>query len=72
MGLDSRQCVVVVAPCRVVDTSRPLDTAVRAFGAVIRRSNVALSEGWSLPGNQVDAESGSPATRTPSEVLSQP
>lgn len=33
---------------------------------------MALSEGWSLEGNQVEAALGSQATKTPSSVLIQP
>src|SRR4051812_10372347 len=50
----------------------PLAITVRPCGAVISKSNVALSLGWSLLGNQVCAPLGWHATNTPSDVRIQP
>ena len=38
----------------------------------MRMSYVALSPGWSLEGNHVEAAFGSQATKTPSSVFIQP
>ena len=62
----------VEPPLSYVETSRPLETAVSPFGALIRMSKVALSDGWSLDGNQVEAALGSQATKTPSVVFIHP
>ena len=40
----------------------PLAAASNPVGTVSRNRNVALSEGWSLPGNHVAAPAGSLAT----------
>ena len=53
--------VVVPAP-GIVSASVPLAATVRPSGTVMRKVKVALSEGWSLAGNQVRAASGSATT----------
>jgi len=50
----------------------PLAITVRPSGAVISKSKVALSLGWSLLGNQVCAPLGWQATKIPSGVRIQP
>jgi hypothetical protein len=49
-----------------------LATAVNPSGTVMRKVKVALSDGWSLPGNQVWAPAGSEATNVPSALAIQP
>ena len=72
MGLLSRQCVTVVSPLSCVDMRRPLEMPVSPLGALMRMSYVALSAGWSLEGNQVEAALGSQTTKTPSAVFIHP
>ncbi len=49
-----------------------MPTEVRPFGIVVRISNVALSRGVLLFGNQPCEPIGSPTTKAPSSVLNQP
>lgn len=72
MGWAVCQWYVVVAPETFRDVSSPLETAVRPRGTVAVRLYVALSLGWSLPGNQAIDPTGSPSATDPSAVLSQP
>jgi hypothetical protein len=53
IGLLSRQRHVVEVSVSVFDTSVPLPIAVRPFGTVIAKSQVAKSLGVSLTGIQV-------------------
>ena len=53
---------VDVAPSSVRRTSRPLLTASSGASTVAVIENVALSDGWSLDGNHVDAPTGSATT----------
>jgi hypothetical protein len=73
-AIGSRACqVVVVQPCRVLlPTSTPFDKDSRPCGAVIRVVKDALSSGWSLTGNQVEATSGCPTMTMPSSVAKTP
>src|SRR5688500_4234424 len=62
IGLLSAHRQVVVSPLSVVETSRPLASAVFPSGTVIAKSKVAKSFGVSLAGNQVGAPCGSLTT----------
>src|SRR5918995_3909998 len=63
----------VVLPASVtLETSTPLASAVLPSGTVIAKSNVALSFGLSLTGNQPGEPCGSFTTNAPSAVLTQP
>ncbi|GAA2928556.1 hypothetical protein GCM10011428_52100 [Streptomyces violaceus] len=55
-----------------VRTSRPLATPRSPPGTVRRKVKSALSEGWSLQGKTVCAESGWQHTAKPSGVATQP
>ena len=72
IGSEASQCQVARLPRGVVPASTPLATASRPRGTVIRNENAALSSGWSLAGNQVEAPSGWPATSAPSSVWMKP
>ena len=52
--------------------SAPLAIASVPRGTVIEMSKLALSVGWSLLGNQVGEPCGSPTTKAPSLVRTQP
>lgn len=61
-----------VQPSReVCDWSTPLLIAWVPSGTLTETSKVALSSGWSLPGNHQTAESGSCAATPPSGVRCQ-
>jgi hypothetical protein len=64
---------VVQPPALVRGPGTPMLRADRPSGTVIASAKVALSEGWSLTGNQVLADSGWPRASAPSApLLSQP
>lgn len=56
----------------VLPPGTPLLTAVTPCGTVISKSYAALSDGWSLTGNQVLADSGWPSAIAPSAVCRNP
>src|SRR6478736_6242627 len=63
----------VVLPAAVVcDTRTPLAIAVSPAGTVMVKSNVALSRGLSFTGYHAGDPCGSPTTKAPSSVGTQP
>src|SRR3954452_490165 len=63
----------VVRPAEVLlPRSFPFAIAWSPAGAVMWKVNDALSRGWSLAGNQLEAPWGSPATIAPSSVWMNP
>ena len=72
IGSGMSQTKVVVPSPGMVSASVPLAATVRPSGTVMRKVKAALSEGWSLPGNQVRAASGSATTKVMSPASIQP
>ncbi len=72
MGSSIVQVQVVVAPFCTGGDGVPLATATVPAGTVTWNVNVALSEGWSLDGNQRWAASGSLIVYEPPGVRIQP
>ncbi len=72
MGASVRQWKAVRPPARVLETSSPLETAVRPLGTDTVMSYPALSDGWSSPGNHAMEPTGSPSASAPSSVPNQP
>src|SRR6476469_258611 len=72
IGSLSRQTQVVRPPVVVLDTRTPLAITVRPSGTVTAKSKVALSCGLSFTGYQPGEPCGSPTTKAPSSVGTQP
>ena len=66
MGWVVSQVQIVCSPEASSAVRAPLPMTSRPVGAAIRSVKVALSEGWSLAGNQVAATRGWPTTTAPS------
>ena len=64
-----RQFQVVLSPLTTLDASSPLPIASYALGAVRWKSNVALSRGWLLFGNQPIAPFGSFIVKAPGDAV---
>ena len=63
------QFQVVLSPSTTFDASSPLPIASYALGAVRWKSNVALSRGWLLFGNQPIAPFGSFMVKEPKDAV---
>src|SRR5215208_6659368 len=72
IGSLSRQTHVVLPPLVSFERSTPFAMTVRPSGTVTAKSNVALSWGESLTGYQPGEPCGSPTTKAPSDVGTQP
>ena len=72
IGSVSRQTQVVLPPAVAFETRTPLAITVRPAGTVMLKSNVALSRGLSFTGYQAGDPCGSPTTKAPSSVGTQP
>ena len=72
IGSVSRQTQVVRPPLVACETRTPLAITVSPSGTVTLKSYVALSRGLSLTGYQAGEPCGSPTTKAPSSVGTQP
>jgi hypothetical protein len=70
--VDASQRQVVIAPWVRWESRTPLPITVLPAGTVTAKSNVALSRGVSLTGNQPGEPCGSLTTMAPSSVGTQP
>ncbi len=72
MGSVSLQTQRVLPPLESFDTSTPFAITVSPSGTATSKSKVALSRGLSLTGYQAGDPWGSPTTKAPSSVGTQP
>src|SRR5215211_8730636 len=72
IGSLSRQTHVVLPPAVLRDTSTPFAITVNPCGTVTEKSKVALSVGVPLTGYHAGEPCGSPTTKAPSSVGTQP